>query len=136
MIYRHPRLQFICFLASRHGNQSLCTMCRELPNLSLAGYWWHNFFPSTVRQVIEERLDMLPVNRQIGFFSDAYCAEWAYAKARIVRRQLAEALAGKVWQEQYSKGEALAVARIILYETPQRLLRIGARGGGPAKCCR
>jgi len=41
-------LKFMCFLSSAHANQSLCTLCRELPNLSLAGYWWHNFFPSTI----------------------------------------------------------------------------------------
>src|SRR5439155_10252411 len=46
IVSRHPRLRFQCFLSSRHANQSLCTLCRELPNLSLAGYWWHNFFPS------------------------------------------------------------------------------------------
>ncbi len=34
---------------SRHANQSMCTLVRELPNLSLAGYWWHNFFPSDDR---------------------------------------------------------------------------------------
>src|SRR5262249_34835654 len=37
MIGRHPRLRFQCFLASRHANQSLCTLARELPNFSLAG---------------------------------------------------------------------------------------------------
>src|SRR4029077_16336427 len=102
MIGRHPKLRFQCFLASRHANQSLCTLARELPNFSLAGYWWHNFFPSVIRQVLEERLDMLPVNRQIGFFSDAYCVEWTYAKAIIVRKQMAHVLAGKVEQGQYS----------------------------------
>src|SRR6185436_3012294 len=55
MIGRHPRLRFQCFLASRHANQSLCSLARELPNLSLAGYWWHNFFPDTIRQIIAER---------------------------------------------------------------------------------
>ena len=79
MIARHPRLRFQCFLSSRHANQSLCTLARELPNFSLAGYWWHNFFPDVIRQVIGERLDMLPLNKQIGFFSDAYCVEWSYA---------------------------------------------------------
>ena len=62
MMQRHPRLQFQCFLASRHANPSLCTLARELPNFSLAGYWWHNFFPDVMRQVLSERLDMLPVN--------------------------------------------------------------------------
>ena len=96
MIGRHPRLRFQCFLASRHANQSLCTMARELPNCSLAAYWWHNFFPTVIRQVMDERLDMLPVDKQVAFFSDAYCIEWTYAKARLVLKQLAAVLAGKI----------------------------------------
>ncbi|MHB9023774.1 MAG: hypothetical protein ACYC7E_06295 [Armatimonadota bacterium] len=123
-ISRHPGLHFQCFLASRHANQSLCTLCRELPNLSLSGYWWHNFFPSAMRQVMEERLEMLPVNKQIGFFSDAYVVEWAYAKAMMVRAQLAEVLAQKVRQGQYTHGDALQIARAICYESPQELLRM------------
>jgi len=122
MIGRHPRLPFQCFLASRHANQSLCTLARQLPNLSLAGYWWHNFFPSVMRQVMAERLDMLPANKQIGFFSDAYCLEWSYAKAVLVRKQLAWVLARKVEQGQYGRDEALRMARTILFETPQTLL--------------
>ncbi len=122
IIARHPGLRFQVFLASAHANQSLCTMARELPNLSLAGYWWHSFFPATIRRVISERLDMLAANKQIGFFSDAYCVDWAYAKTVLVRKQWAEVLADKVAQGQFSSDEALAVARQILYETPQELL--------------
>jgi hypothetical protein len=99
---RHPRLRFQVFLASEHGNQSLCTLARELPNLSVAGYWWHNMFPGIIRKVISDRLDMLAANKQIGFFSDAYTVEWTYAKAVIVRKQLAEVLAGKISQGQYT----------------------------------
>ena len=43
------------------------TLARELPNLSLAGYWWHNFFSGAMRQVMAERLEMLPISKQIGF---------------------------------------------------------------------
>lgn len=118
---RHPRVRFLCFVASRHANQSLCTLCRELPNMALAGYWWHNFFPGAMRQVMEERLDMLPVNKQLGFFSDAYALEWTYAKTVLVRNLLAQVLAGKVGQGQYTTGEALAVARGILFDAPQVL---------------
>lgn len=121
MVARHPRLRFQCFLGSRHANQTLATLCRELPNFSLAGFWWHNFFPATIRQVLAERLDMIPVNKQVGFFSDAYVAEWCYAKALIVRRQLAEVLADKVAQGQYSFADAVGVARAILFESPQSL---------------
>src|SRR4029078_8364583 len=107
---RPRRLRFQCFLASRHANQSLCTLARELPNLSLAGYWWHNFFPDCVRQVMAERLDMLPLNKQIGFFSDAYCVEWTYGKAILVRKQMARVLAEAIEQGRLTQDTAIPFA--------------------------
>ncbi|MBX7259897.1 MAG: hypothetical protein K1Y02_26320, partial [Candidatus Hydrogenedentes bacterium] len=94
----------------------------ELPNFSLAGYWWHNFFPGAIQQVMEERLDMLPVNKQIGFFSDAYCLDWQYGKAVLVRRLLAEVLAKKVQRGQYSQIDALEIAKAILHDSSCELL--------------
>jgi hypothetical protein len=122
IVERHQGLRFQCFLANRQANQSLCTLCRELPNLSLAGYWWHNFFPATLKQVMSERLDMLPMNKQTGFFSDAYCVEWVHGKMMIVRRCMTEVLAAKIRSGQYTLPQAIDTARRIMYETPQSLL--------------
>ena len=121
MIAAHPGLQFQCFSGSVHANQTLCTLARELPNLSLAGYWWHSFFPDSIRRIAGERLDMLPANKQIGFFSDAYCVEWAYAKARIVLLQLAQVLAERVRSGQYDQETAVDTGQEILYHSPLRL---------------
>ena len=121
LIARHPKLSFLCHVSSLHANQTLCSMARELPNLALVGYWWHNFFPEFIRQTIRTRLDMLPVNRQVGFISDAYCADWAYAKVMLVRKQLALVLADKIEQGQYDRELALATARAILFDTPRDL---------------
>jgi glucuronate isomerase len=122
MIARHPGISFQCFLSSGHANQTLCTLARELPNFSLAGYWWHNFFPSFMERVMGERLDMLSTAKQVGFFSDAYTMEWSYAKAVMVRRVLARVLAEKVLMGQMDKRGALTAAREILFETPRQLL--------------
>jgi hypothetical protein len=127
LIGRHPKLKFQCFLASRHANQSMCTLARELPNLSLAGYWWHNFFPSTMAQIMHERIEMLPANKQVGFFSDAYCVEWSYAKVMIMRKVLAKVLAERIELGQLEKHSAMAFARQILYQTPQTLLGMSPR---------
>jgi hypothetical protein len=124
MVARHPGIRFQCYLSSAHANQTLCTIARELPNFSLAGYWWHNFFPSFTERVIRERLDMLAASRQVGFFSDAYTMEWSYAKAVIVRRMLSRVLAEKVAHGQYDRGTALAVAREIFFEAPRRLMGV------------
>lgn len=119
---RHPALRFVFMVSSRHANQTLCTMCREIPNMALAGYWWHNFFPGAMRQVMEERLDMLATNKQVGFFSDAYCIEWAYAKSVMVRNQLSQVLSQKIAQGQYTRDQAVQIASAMIYDTPQSLL--------------
>jgi glucuronate isomerase len=127
LIGRHPKLRFQCFLASRHANQSMCTLARELPNFSLAGYWWHNFFPDTIAQVMRERLEMVPSNKQVGFFSDAYCVEWSFAKAFMVRKILARALAERIEIGQFDLAGALDFARATFFESPQSLLGIVPR---------
>ena len=127
MFSKHPGVKFCLFLSNLHQNQAFCTLARELPNVSLAGYWWHNFFPASMRQVMSERLDMVAANKQLAFFSDAYCADWAYAKSVMVKTQLAEILAGKIGQRQYSPSQALAIANQVLNETPQTLLGMKAR---------
>ena len=124
MIARHPGVRFQCFLASAHANQTLCTLARELPNFSLCGYWWHNFFPVFIERIMRERLDMLSRARQIGFFSDAYTMEWSYAKAKIVRGIMSGVLAAKVAEGQLDKTEAIATARAVFLDTPRQLLGI------------
>jgi len=126
MFARHPKIRFCLFLSSGHQNQAVCTLARELPNVSVAGYWWHNFFPAFMQRVIGERLDMVAANKQLGFFSDAYCVDWMYAKSVIVRKQLAEVLAAKIDQGQYTFEAAIRIAMQILNETPQTLLGMKA----------
>jgi hypothetical protein len=126
MIARHPGIKFNCYLSSMHANQTLCTFARELPNFSLTGFWWHNFFPSFIERVISERLDMLSTARWVGFFSDAYTMEWSYAKAVLVRKMLAAALADRVQRGQYDKEGAISVARQLFFDTPRSLVGMEA----------
>lgn len=114
IIARHPKTKFHCYLSSKHANQALCTLCRELPNLSLVGYWWHNFFPCHIRQIIDERLDMLPINKQVGFFSDAYCLDWLYAKSKLVRMELTRVISDRIDRGQYTLDNAITIAQRLL----------------------
>jgi len=116
MIAAYPKMKFQIHVSSKHANQTLSSFCRELPNLSLAGYWWHNFYTDGIRQIFSERMDMLPTNQQLGFFSDAYCVEWTYAKATMVRRQQAEVLALKVAQGQVTREEAVNFVKATCYD--------------------
>ena len=119
MIHRHPGLKFQVTNATPHANHTLASIAREVPNLSLAGFWWHSFYPDVIRRQIGERLDMLPTTSQCGFFSDAYCLEWQYAKAVLVRQAHADALGERVDRGQYSHDEAVSIARSVLFESAE-----------------
>ncbi len=128
MMSRYTGLRFVCLLGSAHANQAVCTLARELPNLAIAGYWWHNFYPSIMHGILEQRLDMLPMPRHIGFFSDAYTIEWVYAKALMVRRIAGRVLAGRVRDGWYTFEDAVAIARTTWQQTPADFLRMKGVG--------
>lgn len=117
----HPGISFNLHVSNAAANQAMCTLARELPNVSLNGYWWHNFFPSFIKNVLSERLDMLSVNKIVGFFSDAYCMEWAYAKQVFIRVFTADLLWERIQLGQYDEETALEIAGELFYGTAAKL---------------
>jgi hypothetical protein len=126
-IVMYSGVKFMCFNASRHGHHSLCTLVRELPNFSLAGFWWHGFFPGALAQLAEERLDMAPMNRQCDYLTDAYCVDWIYGKNALILSAYARVLAEKVKTGQFGMDDIAAIARGIFYDSARELLSFEAR---------
>ena len=124
---KYRDLNFMFMLSSYHQNQTLCTLARECPNISVTGYWWHNFFPSYIKKIIDERLDMLALNKNVAFFSDAYCMDWAYAKSIIVKRQYANVLAERIDNAQFDYDTALKIAACSLKDAAESLLGCKSR---------
>jgi hypothetical protein len=129
LVASHPRLRFMCFNASRAAHQSLCTLTRELPNLSLGGYWWHSFFPSALTALAEERLDMVPMVKQCDYLTDAYCVDWVYGKDLLIRGAYADVFARKIESGQLGREDVEHIARWIFFEAPRRLLGFTAEEG-------
>ena len=124
LFHEFPNTKFMLHNASLHQNQALCTLARELPNVYLGGYWWHSFFATAIRQIMNERMEMLAANKNMLFFSDAYCADWLYAKSVIVKRQLAEILSVKIEQGQFTVEEALTMIAHMFKDVPERELNM------------
>jgi len=96
-------------------------MCQAYGNVSLANFWWETFFPSVMHTALARRFDMVPLSRLIGFFSDGWCVEYVYGRLQVVRRVLANVLAERIERGFWTREEALASAREILFETPRRI---------------
>jgi hypothetical protein len=113
-------------LAAHEGLcHELAVVSRSTPNVHPSGYWRFLSFPTHIRKIIRERIEMLPMTRCCGFASGASCVEWVYGKAKLMRRELAMALAGLVQEGYLVEGTAIEVAGCYLQENPMRIY-----GGG------
>ena len=128
VIGRHPKLKFQCFLASRHANQSMCTLVRELPNLSLAGYWWHNFFPYGDRPGHARAARDGAGQQAGGILLRRVLRGMVVCQGRDHAQGHGERCwpSGSSWANWIAAGPS-AFARAILYQTPQTLLGMSPR---------
>lgn len=110
--------------ASDAYTQDLAILAKHLPNISVAGYWWHTFYPFYIRKSLETRLDIVPSNKIIGFFSDAYHSEWCYPKLKLVKHILGDILIERVERGWYTLAVALDIINKLLYENAVRIYRL------------
>lgn len=120
-IDKYPDLRFDLLSASEHYIHDSAIVAKHFPNVYVAGYWWHTLYPYYIRKAIQTRLEIVPLNKITGFFSDAYHAEWCYPKLKMVKKILAEVLSEKVSEGYYSESLAVAIARKMLYDNPKNL---------------
>jgi hypothetical protein len=125
LVAEYPGVHFNILNGHEPDEPTLCSLCTAYANVSLAGFWWHTFYPSVMHAAWHRRLEMVPVTRLCGFFSDGWCAEWTYARLTVVREVLTHVLAEKVESGFYSRAQALDVARRLLADTPAKLFLPG-----------
>jgi len=124
LIHRFRNVNFDIFLANRVQSHELTVIAKNYPNVFVSGYWWYTFYPDIIEQILRERLQMLPRNKIGGFFSDAYVVEWTYAKASMVRLQLAKVLAEMVEDGYYTEDLAKSLVTDILIRNPEKLYKL------------
>jgi hypothetical protein len=120
-----------CSSASDLYTQDLAILAKHVPNVSVAGYWWHVLYPFYIRKSIETRLDIVPANKIIAFFSDAYHAEWCYPKLKLVKGIFAEVLLDRVTRGMYTQETALSLLRQTFHDNPARIYGIETRPPPP-----
>jgi hypothetical protein len=107
--------------ASDAYTQDLGIVAKHVPNVSVAGHWWHTFYPRYIEKAIETRLDMVPMNKICAFFSDAYHSEWVYPKLTMVKAVWAEVLTERCDKGWCDLDTALDVVRKAFHDNPKRI---------------
>ena len=118
----HPGIHFIILAGYEAQEQELNALPLAFDNVSLAGMWWHNFYPAILRRGWRLRLEMVPANKLTALITDGYCVEWCYARLCETRAAIADVLAEMVDEGRFGPDKAVEIARRLFYETPEKIL--------------
>ncbi|MGV3485120.1 MAG: glucuronate isomerase [Planctomycetaceae bacterium] len=110
-----PEVKFPISVLASVTNQELVSHAWIFPNVITNGHWWYSNTPSFIRRDAAARLEAVPRNKQIGYYSDAYKLEFIAPKFDMYRRILAGILTDDfVIERGWSEEQAIDLGRQIL----------------------
>lgn len=90
---RFPDVRFPVSVLASVTNQELVSHAWIFPNVITNGHWWYSNTPSFIERDLTARIEAIPRNKQIGYYSDAYKLEFIWPKFDMYRKQLSKVLA-------------------------------------------
>lgn len=121
-----PKVIFPISVLAQISNQELVSYAWIFPNVVTNGHWWYSNIPTYITTDCRARLEAVPRNKQVGYYSDMYKLEFAWPKFQMYRTVLANVLAedfviGRKWSET----AALDLGRQVLRGNVETLFRMG-----------
>lgn len=120
-----PKVTFPVSVLGSTSNQELVSYSWIFPNVVTNGHWWYSNIPTYIELDTRSRLEAVPRNKQVGYYSDMYKLEFALPKFRMYRRVLAKVLAtdfvqGRGWSEE----QALTFGKQILRGNVESIFKV------------
>ena len=111
-----PEVTFPVSVLAPTLNQELVSYSWIFPNVVPSGHWWYSNIPAHIAPDLRARLQAVPGDKPIGYYSDAYKLEFVLPKFAMYRRILAQELA-----VEFVDGRGWGVDRAVEFGT--RVLR-------------
>ena len=110
-----PNVVFPVSVLTHNQNQELVSYSWIFPNVVTSGHWWYSNTPAYIEADMAARMEAVPGNKQIGYYSDAYKLEFVLPKFNMYRRQLAKVLAERFVQaRRWTEDRALEFGNMVL----------------------
>ncbi|HWL08717.1 MAG TPA: glucuronate isomerase [Planctomicrobium sp.] len=120
-----PQVTFPISVLTHMSNQELVSYSWIFPNIVTNGHWWYSNTPAYIEMDTRSRLEAVPRNKQIGYYSDMYKLEFALPKFRMYRKILARVLAQEfVQNRKWTEEQALALGKQILRGNVEAIFKI------------
>ncbi len=122
IIQRHPATRFDVYHAGMPWVRETGVIGKNHANVWLNLCWCHIISPKMTRSFLDEWVDMVPVNKIIGFGGD-YCdpVEKVYGHLVMAHEDIAHVLAGRIDEGLIDLDDTLLLARKWFYENPKQL---------------
>jgi len=120
-----PQVTFPISVLTHMSNQELVSYAWIFPNVVTNGHWWYSNIPAYIHADTLSRLEAVPRNKQIGYYSDMYKLEFGLPKFRMYRRVLARVLAQEFVQDRgWTEEQALTLGRQLLRGNIETIFKI------------
>jgi glucuronate isomerase len=117
-----PQVTFPVSVLGHTSNQELVSYAWIFPNVVTNAHWWYSNIPTYIELDTRSRLEAVPRNKQIGYYSDMYKLEFALPKFRMYRRVLSKVLTQDfVLSRGWSEEQAVALGRQVLRGNVERI---------------
>ena len=110
-----PQVTFPISVLASVTNQELVSYAWIFPNVVCNGHWWYSNTPSFIERDLHARLEAVPRNKVVGYYSDMYKLEFALPKFAMFKRCLAKILGSHFVQDMgWSETRAVEYGKQIL----------------------
>jgi predicted TIM-barrel fold metal-dependent hydrolase len=122
---QYPKTHFDLFHLGFPNTLEAVVIGKNFPNVSLNLCWCYLLSPSVTRQMLEAILDLVPLNKVIGFGGDyPAVVQKVYGHRAMATETIAAVLARRVAAGEFSEDRALEIARRWLCANPAAIYRV------------
>jgi predicted TIM-barrel fold metal-dependent hydrolase len=122
---RHPNTRFDLYHLSMPSVRDAIVIGKNFPNVWLNLCWCHVISPQMTCSALDECIDMVPMNKIIGFGGDySRPVEKVYGHLVMAREDIAAVLGRRVDRGLMSADEAIVIARKWLWDNPRNLYKL------------
>ncbi len=121
---QYPAARFDLFHGGYPYGGELVVLAKNFRNVMVDLCWTHIISQEYATRLLEELLDAVPANKIFAFGGDYCFVEGVCGHLLLARENLARALANKVERGHLRAGDALGLARRMLYDNPKAFFRL------------
>lgn len=122
--HRYRNVDFVILHAGMPWMEDAVLLAKHYANVYLDMGWDHIMSPEISRKALQSWIDLVPMNKVIGFGADHAIVEKVYGHLTIARRNIARAFAHKMEMDDMPFDRVKAWIQAIMFDNPVRVFRL------------